>query len=108
LGSTQPAPKAASTAPHLDWYLNSGGYSPVVGDPAKKQLRYREQASKDPLPQQIGNGRLSQIGRERSADGVVLHPVASELCEHKVDPVASRGVYDRCGDRSILAAHNAR
>jgi hypothetical protein len=32
---TQPAPKAAATAPHLDWYLNTGGYGAVVGDPAK-------------------------------------------------------------------------
>jgi hypothetical protein len=28
-----PAPK--STSPHLDWYLNTGGYGAVVGDPAK-------------------------------------------------------------------------
>jgi hypothetical protein len=29
-----PKPKAAA-APHLDWYLNTGGYAAVVGDPAK-------------------------------------------------------------------------
>jgi hypothetical protein len=32
---TAPAPKPASKGPHLDWYLSTGGYSPVVGDPAK-------------------------------------------------------------------------
>jgi len=28
-------PAPASTAPHLDWFLNTGGYGAVTGDPAK-------------------------------------------------------------------------
>jgi hypothetical protein len=30
-----PPPAPVAAGPHLDWFLNTGGYGPVVGDPAK-------------------------------------------------------------------------
>jgi hypothetical protein len=31
----KPAPAPSSTGPHLDWFLNTGGFTAVTGDPAK-------------------------------------------------------------------------
>jgi hypothetical protein len=35
LKKLMPPPVAAEAGAHLDWFLNTGGYGPVVGDPAK-------------------------------------------------------------------------
>jgi hypothetical protein len=35
LKKLMPPPPPVASAPHLDWFLNTGGYGPVVGDPAK-------------------------------------------------------------------------
>jgi hypothetical protein len=35
LKKLMPPPAPVASAPHLDWFLNTGGYGPVIGDPAK-------------------------------------------------------------------------
>jgi hypothetical protein len=35
LKKLMPPPAPVAAGPHLDWFLNTGGYGPVVGDPAK-------------------------------------------------------------------------